>query len=545
MSEGWIKPGYYPDFPVERILEPKFSFRRNVDEGIGDLVEEIKAAGMVIEPIVCRPSSKPGYVELGPGERRLRAAKKLGMKAVPVIVKEMSDAEFDRIRLLENLARKDLSDMEVARILRYMLNNYPKRYPSHEELAKAFGKTRTWVTRHLSMLELEKWTEKLSNVPRGTWTEILSKITEGQARQILSAFPERHIEVAEWIAEKYEETGEIPSANEIREHVQGLIKPEAAVWAPEEAEAQAVTAVIPSKLEKPEDYVKAAEELMRRAEELKTPEEKFEEKASKVMSLIERAEGLGLETKDFRDSVERYRKDLADNPDDALKWLDDLRDDIEGAIGKAEEERLRRQIEEEVKEKILSSRRTFEEERRMLKAKEFYEKWGWVREKPYVKVLTESALNMLIDAYIKHGYYDMIYPMRSVKRRIDERVKEKGRKARFTATDVQDVLSRWGLAKAPKRYMTLTDSEAKNAVKYCPDSIVEIVWSVVKWKKHRAPVLKRVVRKLLNGREDEFFNLLAEAIREVMPKSLWYESRLPEKVRELKNSDMAQWLKWI
>jgi len=542
MSEGWIQPGYYPDFPVDRILQPKFSFRRNVDEGIGDLVEEIKTAGMVIEPIVCRPSSKPGYVELGPGERRLRAAKKLGMKTVPVIVKEMSDAEFDRIRLLENLARKDLSDMEIARVLSYMLKEHKEEYRKHEDLAKAFGKTRTWVTRHLSMLELEKWTEKLSNVPRGTWIEILSKITERQARETLSAPQEKRVEVAEWIIKKYEETGEIPSASEIREYVQGLIKPEAAVEAPEEAQP---AAVIPSKLEKPEDYVKAAEELMRRAEEMKTPEEKFEEKASEIMSLINRAESLGLETKDFRDRVEKHREALIDNPDDALKWLDHLRGEVEGAIERAEEERLRRQIEEKVKEKILSSRRTFEEERRMLKAGEFYEKWGWVREKPYVKVLTDSALNMLIDAYIKHGYYDMIYPMRSVKRRIDERVKEKGRKARFTATDVQDVLSRWGLAKAPKRYLTLTDSEAKNAVKYCPDSIVEIVWSVVKWKKHRAPVLKRVVRKLLNGREDEFFNLLADAIREVMPKSLWYESKLPEKVRELKNSDMAQWLKWI
>ncbi len=537
MSEDRIKQGYYPDFSVDRILEPKFSFRRNVDEGIGDLVEEIKAAGMVIEPIVCRPSSKPGYVELGPGERRLRAAKKLGMKGVPVIVKEMSDAEFDRIRLLENLARKDLSDMEIAHILKYMLDRYPEEYPTHEDLARAFGRDRTWVTHHLRMLELEKDENFLSNVSRDT----LNRLTEYQARMILSAPAEKRVEVAEWLTKKYEETGDIPSAREIREYVRGLIKPEAA----EEAEAQAITAVIPAKLEKPEDYIKAAEELMRRAEELKTPKEKFEEKASEVLSLIERAESLGLETEDFRDRVERYRKGLADNPDDALRWLDRLRDDVERAVERAEEEKMRRQIEEEVKEKILSSRRTFEEERRMLKAKEFYEKWGWVREKPYVKVLTESALNMLIDAYIKHGYYDMIYPMRSIKRRIDERVKEKGRKVRFTATDVQDVLSRWGLAKAPKRYMTLTDSEAKKAVKYCPDSIVEIVWSVVKWEKHRAPVLKRVVRKLLYGREDEFFDLLAEAIQEVLPRNLWYESKLPEKVRELKNSDMAKWLKWI
>jgi len=539
MDEEPVKPGYYPDFPVERILEPEFSLRRNVDEGIDELVEEIKAAGMVIEPLVCRPSFKPGYVELGPGERRLKAAKRLGMKTVPVIVKEMNNAEFDRIRLLENLARKDLNDIEIARVLKYMLENYPKEYPSQQVLANALGKSQEWVSRHLRMLELEK-PEFMTRVIK--WQGILSKITEGQARQILSAPMEKRVKVAEWIAGKYEETGEIPSAREIREYVRGSVKPEVAV---EEAEAQAVAAVIPARLEKPEDYIKAAEELMRRAEELKSPEEKFEEKARELTSLIERAEGLGVETENYKSRIEECRESLADNSDEALKRLDELRGEVEEAIKRAEEERLRRRIEEEVKEKILSSRRTFEEERRMLKAREFYEKWGWVKERPYVKVLTESALNMLLDAYIKHGYYDMLFPMRSIRRELDKRIREKGDKARFTATDVQEVLSRWGLAKAPKKYMTLTDSEAKTAIKYCPDSIVEIVWSVIKWKTHRAPVLKRVIRKLLYGREDEFFDLLAEAIREVLPRSLWYESRLPEKVRELKNGDMAKWLKWI
>ena len=49
---------------------------------------------------------------------------------IPVIVREMDDAEFDRIRMLENLARKDLSDIEIARILKRMLKKYPKEYLS-------------------------------------------------------------------------------------------------------------------------------------------------------------------------------------------------------------------------------------------------------------------------------------------------------------------------------------------------------------------------------------------------------------------------------
>ena len=54
-----------------------------------------------------------------------------------------------------------------------------------------------------------------------------------------------------------------------------------------------------------------------------------------------------------------------------------------------------------------------------------------LRERPYVKVLAEPTLNMLLDAYIKHSYYDIIYPMRSIKREIDKRIGDKGEKAKF------------------------------------------------------------------------------------------------------------------
>lgn len=113
--EERVKPGYYADFPVEKIMSNPFSFRLKIEEGIEELVGEIGAAGMIIEPLVCRPASKPSHVEIGPGERRLAAAKRLGLKTVPLTVREFTDAEFDRIRLLENLARKDLNDMEIAR----------------------------------------------------------------------------------------------------------------------------------------------------------------------------------------------------------------------------------------------------------------------------------------------------------------------------------------------------------------------------------------------------------------------------------------------
>jgi ParB/RepB/Spo0J family partition protein len=228
-----LKPGYYPEFLVDRILSHPFSFRVNVEEGLDELMMEIHAAGMIIEPLICRPAKKSGYVELCAGERRLRAAKMIGMRTVPVIVKEMDDAEFDRVRFLENLARKDLTDMEVARVLDYLLKKYPKEYPTQEDLAKAFGKTQQWVSYHLGMLRLEEiFTTRVVNSK--ILSEILSKITERQARPILSAPAERLTEIVEWIVKRFEEKGEIPSAREIREFVRPV---EAVPEAPEIPEA--------------------------------------------------------------------------------------------------------------------------------------------------------------------------------------------------------------------------------------------------------------------------------------------------------------------
>ena len=62
--------------------------------------------------------------------------------------------------------------------------------------------------------------------PGGQLVRILSKITERQAREILSAPPERRVEVAEWISERFRKTGEIPSTGEIRGFVQDLLEAE-------------------------------------------------------------------------------------------------------------------------------------------------------------------------------------------------------------------------------------------------------------------------------------------------------------------------------
>jgi ParB/RepB/Spo0J family partition protein len=208
-----VKLGYFEKFAIEFILSPKFSFRLNIEDDIQELVEQIATsrAGdelcVIAEPLICRPSTTPGYIEIGAGERRLLAARKMGLGVVPVIIKNFNDEEFDRIRMMENLARKDLTDYEVGRAIKHLMETYPKVYPTQANIAEVFGKTQGWVSQRLAMLQLP---ENITRVIKQ------GELTEKQAREILAAPEEKREE----ILDKISETGEVPSAREIRRAVQ-------------------------------------------------------------------------------------------------------------------------------------------------------------------------------------------------------------------------------------------------------------------------------------------------------------------------------------
>lgn len=202
--------GYYPTFPIDHILSPVKCFRINIAEGLEELMSEIQAAGRIIEPLICRPSiTTPGFVYLGPGERRFLAAKELGMKTVPIIVDDFSDVEFDKIRLLENVARKDLTDYEVAQALDYLLHTYPKEYPTQEALGSELQKSQQWISHHLQMLQLEKL-----NI---TSRDVMLKIDEGHAREILATPAGRIADVVRHVEEQIKATGRAPSISEMQQ----------------------------------------------------------------------------------------------------------------------------------------------------------------------------------------------------------------------------------------------------------------------------------------------------------------------------------------
>lgn len=114
-----------------------------------ELINSIKKHG-ILEPLLA--TQKPdGRYELISGERRLRAAKFLNLKTVPVLVRRAEDLEKLELSLIENLQRQDLNPIEEAEGYRQLVDSFNL---TQEEAARRVGKSREAVANSLRLLSL-------------------------------------------------------------------------------------------------------------------------------------------------------------------------------------------------------------------------------------------------------------------------------------------------------------------------------------------------------------------------------------------------------
>ena len=126
--------------PVEEVRTNPYQPRRNFDEAaLAELKASIAEHG-VLQPIVVRRGPQ-GY-ELVAGERRLRAAKALGLDRIPAVVRSVDDAAMQTLALVENLQREDLGPLEKARALRAMMSTQGL---TQEGVADRVAKDRTTI----------------------------------------------------------------------------------------------------------------------------------------------------------------------------------------------------------------------------------------------------------------------------------------------------------------------------------------------------------------------------------------------------------------
>ncbi len=185
-----IKDDSLVRLPIGTLVAGKYQPRRSMDqESLDELAASIKQQG-IIQPIVVRktPDSK---FEILAGERRWRAAIKVGLESVPAIVMSADDRSAMAIAIIENMQRQNLNVIEESEALQRLSQELSI---THEQIGEMIGKSRSQVTNLLRLSSLSSPVKKL--VTEGS-------LDMGHARALLGiADPELQFKAAEYISKK-------------------------------------------------------------------------------------------------------------------------------------------------------------------------------------------------------------------------------------------------------------------------------------------------------------------------------------------------------
>lgn len=147
---GGSKVGRLLEVSVEQIQpDPKQPRKRFQVDALEELATSIKAQG-VLQPLIVTPLGGGRY-QIIAGERRWRASKIAGLRAVPVVSRETSEQEAFELALLENIQRVDLSPLEEALSYHRLSEEFNL---SHEQIATRTGKRRSTISNALRLLKL-------------------------------------------------------------------------------------------------------------------------------------------------------------------------------------------------------------------------------------------------------------------------------------------------------------------------------------------------------------------------------------------------------
>lgn len=144
------------DVQVKKVLrmseiEPNRSQPRKIfsEEAIAALADSIREHGM-LQPIVVRPLGTGTY-QIVAGERRWRAARRLGLDEVPVNIRELSDEEAMQIAIIENLQRENLNPIEEASGYNELIEKFGM---TQDKVAKMVGRSRSAIANSVRLLTL-------------------------------------------------------------------------------------------------------------------------------------------------------------------------------------------------------------------------------------------------------------------------------------------------------------------------------------------------------------------------------------------------------
>ncbi len=170
--------------PIDQI-DPNPNQPRQVMGDLSELMASIAEKG-VIEPLVVR--QRGGRYQIIAGERRYQAAVQVGLRELPVVVRDVDDTEVIELALVENLQRKDLTPFEEAEALHALADRCGY---THEDLARKLGKSRTSVTESLALNQMPEEVKNLCRLADISSKSLLLQIVRQADPKKMTALIER------------------------------------------------------------------------------------------------------------------------------------------------------------------------------------------------------------------------------------------------------------------------------------------------------------------------------------------------------------------
>ena len=170
--------------PIDHI-DPNPEQPRQTMGDLSELMASIAEKG-ILEPLVVR--AKGGRYQIIAGERRYQAAVQIGIPELPVVIRDVDDAEVIELALVENLQRKDLTAFEEAEALHAVAET---QRLTHEELARRLGKSRTAITESLAINKMPEDVKNLCRLADISSKSLLLQIVRESDPQKMVALVER------------------------------------------------------------------------------------------------------------------------------------------------------------------------------------------------------------------------------------------------------------------------------------------------------------------------------------------------------------------
>jgi ParB family chromosome partitioning protein len=167
-------------------LDPNPDQPRQVMGDLSELMASISEKG-IIEPLVVRQRAGGRY-QIVAGERRYQAAVQVGLRELPVVIRDVDDTEIIEVALIENLQRKDLGAFEEAEAMSSLADRCGY---THEDLAKRLGKSRTAVTEALTLATMPDEVRNLCRLADISSKSLLLQVVRQQTPEKMIALVEQ------------------------------------------------------------------------------------------------------------------------------------------------------------------------------------------------------------------------------------------------------------------------------------------------------------------------------------------------------------------